>query len=154
MTLKYIRVYAGFGWYVCGGGGSSATLGQYKLFTLHPVCDIIRKAWREERMVVVVVHARCMRDDTHAHTRVSIQVFTLCPIVVRRQPARSRSSLLDAYSNRFVYAVAADRTPQARENSLKILDIYSYNLHVITLERRVCTRVARFDPRRNRSKCK
>lgn len=34
-----------------GGGGSSATLGQYKLFTLHPVCDIIREAWREERMV-------------------------------------------------------------------------------------------------------
>lgn len=96
-----------------------------------------------ERRGWLVVVWWCMLDACamiRTHTRAHPSRFSLC---ARSLSVDNRAAFLpplDAYSNRFVYAVAADRTPQATENSLKILDIYSYNLHVITLERRVCVR--------------
>lgn len=125
MTLKYIRVY-GFGGSVPFAGINCLRCTQFAI--LYQKREGIR------------VYARCMRDDAHVatHTRISVHFVLGCPwiVLVSLQCLPSIGSLLGDV--RLVLAtIVASEAPQATENSLKILDIYSYNLHVIIHERRM-----------------
>lgn len=83
-----------------------------------------------------------IRTHTHTHTYTTYPSgFSLCArlsVDNRRSRFPPRCLLDDRIGSST--RLHADRTPQAVENSLKILDIYSYNLHVITLERRMYAR--------------
>lgn len=106
-----------------------AAPGLYKLFTLHPVCDIIAKT-------------RASAPDTHIHTThacahacTHTAPSTLCRLRIRGCQFSTRYTLNRiARAGNTVGGGKARRThtpPEGGENSLKIPNVYSYNLHVI-----------------------
>lgn len=139
MTLKYIRVY---------GFGGSVPFASINCLRCTQFAILYQK--REG----IRVYARCMRDDAHVatHTRLSVHFVPGCPwiVLVSLRCLLSIGSLLGDV--RLVLGtIAASEAPEATENSLKILDIYSYNLHVIIHERYMYVARCSLDPKRNQS---
>lgn len=115
-----------------------AAPGLYKLFTLHPVCDIIPKTRRARARPIRAYAHTCVhsaREDARARARSRMHAHRFEHFVPAAYPRMPVFYPVYPQSHRAGNTMGGGKArhtpPEGGENSLKIPNVYSYNLHVI-----------------------